>query len=89
MTKNYTREEFVEYVKDLQFYELDDVANYINEYYFHYESIPDEEKEEKQLAWEKYVILLAKYGHWFISFALMVMDMRREMEKTAPNGQNS
>lgn len=89
MTKNYTREEFVEYVKDLKFHELEDVANFINEYFEHYESIPAENKEEKQLAWEKYVILLSKYGQWFVSFALMVMELRGKMESTIQNGQDS
>lgn len=82
MTKNYTREEFVEYVKDLKFQELEDVANFINEYFEHYESIPADKTEEKQLAWEKYIILLSKYGQWFISFALMVMQLRSDMEKS-------
>lgn len=89
MTKNYTREEFVEYVKNLEFYELEDVANYIREYFEHYESIPLENKEEKNLAWEKYIILLAKYGHWLVSFALMVIDMRKELTTREQIGQNS
>lgn len=89
MTKNYTREEFVDYVKGLKFQELEDVANFINEYFEHYESIPEDNKEEKQLAWEKYVILLSKYGHWFVSFALMVMELRGKMGETVENGQDS
>lgn len=91
MTKNYTKQEFIEYVKNLEFYELEDVANYIKEYFEHYDSIPEENKEEKQLAWEKYVVLLAKYGHWLFSFTLMVIEMRKEIEtvKAEAVGQNS
>lgn len=89
MTKNYTRDEFVDYVKSLKFHELEDAANFIDEYYRYFESIPEEKTEEKQLAWEKYVILLSKYGHWFVSFSLIVMDMRKKMAEAIDNGQDS
>lgn len=89
MTKHYTREEFVDYVKNLKFTELEDVASFVDEYFQHFESIPEEQADEKTLAWEKYIILLSKYGHWFVSFALMVMEMRKEMEKAIPDGQVS
>lgn len=85
MTKNYTKQEFVEYVKNLEFYELSDIANFINEYYEHYESIPAADEEEKQNAWEKYVILLAKYGHLFVAFTLMVIAMRHGTESEMKN----
>ena len=89
MTKNYNRDEFVEYVKSLKFHELEDAANFIDEYYRYFESIPEEEKDAKQLAWEKYVILLSKYGHWFVSFSLVVMDLRKKMVEDLENGQNT
>jgi hypothetical protein len=89
MTKNYTREEFVEYVKNLELQELEDIASFITEYFNHYNSIPNEDAEQKQLAWEKYVILLSRYGQLFISFATMVMELRDNAEKAIKDGQDS
>lgn len=89
MTKNYTREEFVEYVKNLELTELEDIAAFVNEYFDHYNSISAEDKDQKQLAWEKYVILLSRYGQLFISFAMMVMELRNNAEKAIKDGQDS
>ena len=89
MTKSYTEEEFLEYAKNLKFVELEDAANYVKDYFEYYESIPEENKEEKTLAWRKYIILLSKYGHWFFTFSLMVISMRNELKTKEQNGQNS
>lgn len=90
MTKSYSREEFVEYVKNLNLKELEDIAAFVNEYFDHYNSISADNAEEKQLAWEKYVILLSRYGQLFVSFYLMVMELRDNAQKALfPDGQNS
>ena len=89
MTKNYSREEFVDYVKNLELKELEDIAAFVNEYFNHYNSISPEDEVQKQLAWEKYVILLSRYGQLFVSFAMMVMELRDNTEKAIQNGQNS
>lgn len=80
MTKNYTRDEFVDYVKNLRFTEIEDVAKFVEEYFNYYDSIPVENTAEKTLAWEKYVILLSKYGHWFVTFTLMILELKDKME---------
>ena len=80
MTKTYNRDDFVAYVKDLNFVDLADAAAFVNEYYNHYNSVPIEDNAEKQLAWEKYVILLSKFGHWFMSFSLMVLELQKNLE---------
>lgn len=89
MTKNYNREEFVEYVKNLELTELEDIAAFVNEYFNHYNSISNDDAEQKQLAWEKYVILLSRYGQLFVSFALMVMELRDNAEKAIQDGQDN
>lgn len=80
MTKTYNREEFITYVKDLNFVELEDAASFVNEYYNHYISLSNEDNDEKQLAWEKYVILLSKFGHLFLSFSLMVLEIQKTLD---------
>ena len=80
MTKSYNREDFFSYVKGLDFVDLGDAASFVDEYYKHYISLPYENTEEKQLAWEKYLILLSKYGHWFIGFSLSVLELQKNLE---------
>lgn len=80
MTKTYNREEFLAYVKDLNFVDLQDAASFVHEYYNHYISLPNDDSEEKQLAWEKYLILLSKFGHWFMKFSMMVLELQKNLE---------
>ena len=77
--RSYTKEEFVKYVETLQFEELEDAANFVNEYYEYYRSLSGNNKEEKDAAWEKYMILQAKFGMLFVSFTIMVIDFRKKM----------
>lgn len=79
--KSYTKEEFVKYVESLQFEELEDAANFVNEYYEYYRSLSGDNKEEKDAAWEKYMILQAKFGMMFVSFTLMVIEFRKKMNE--------
>lgn len=77
--KGYTREEFVNYVKNLEFDELDDAANFVTEYFSYFESIPKENKEEKDAAWEKWVILMSKFGMMFVTFTSEVIAFRKRL----------
>lgn len=80
MTKTYNREDFLAYVKDLNFVDLQDAASFVHEYYNHYISLPNDDNEGKQLAWEKYVILLSKFGHMFVKFSMMVLELQKNLE---------
>jgi len=75
--KDYTREEFIEYVKKLEFQELEDCATFITEYYNYYKNLPEESKEEKDAAWEKYMVLMSKFGMMFVMFTTSVIDLRK------------
>jgi hypothetical protein len=79
--KNFTKEEFVDYVKTLQFEELEDIGAFIQEYFNYYEKIPNENKEEKDEAWAKVMILLARYGMTFVSFGMVVIDFRKHLNE--------
>lgn len=77
--KSYSREEFINYVKNLEFDELDDAANFVTEYFIYFESIPLENKEEKDAAWEKWVILMSKFGMMFVTFTSEVIAFRKRL----------
>lgn len=79
--KSYTKEEFVDYVKTLEFDELEDAANFVTEYYDYYKSLPNESSVEKDAAFEKYMILMAKFGMLFVSFSLMVIGFRKKLDE--------
>ena len=43
------------------------------------EKLP-EKAENKQLAWEKYVILISKYGVTFAEYSKMVLELKKNLE---------
>lgn len=77
--KSYTKEEFIKYVEKFEFQELEDAANFVLDYYDYYKSLPNEPKAEKDAAWEKYMILMAKFGMMFVTFSLMIIDYRKKL----------
>jgi hypothetical protein len=77
--KSYTKEEFIEYVKKLEFDELENCAKFVSDYYEYYKSLPDDPKEDKDAAWEKYMILMSKFGMMFVSFTIMVIGFRKKL----------
>lgn len=79
--KSFTREEFVNYVKTLEFEELADAAQFVTEYYDYYNNLPEDPKEEKDAAWEKYIILQSKFGMLFVSFTSLVIDFRKKLNE--------
>lgn len=86
----HTQEEFLQYVKNLEFNELEDVASFVTEYYEYYRNIPEEKKEEKDEAWQKYMILMAKFGMMFVSFTATVIEYRKQLnEELAAEENNS
>lgn len=86
----HTQEEFLQYVENLEFNELEDVASFVTEYYEYYRNIPEEKKEEKDEAWQKYMILMAKFGMMFVSFTATVIEYRKQLnEELAAEENNS
>lgn len=79
--KNYTLEEFRDYMKTLKFEELEDMAMFIKEYFDYYKSVPDTNVEEKELALGKYAMLISEYGMYFVSFSLSVIEMRKKLQE--------
>lgn len=67
--KNMSRDEFHEYVENLKFYNIADAAAFVSAYYDDYEKTPSENEDERRLAYEKYIILIAKYGILFVDYA--------------------
>jgi hypothetical protein len=78
--KSYSQEEFVEYVKKLEFDELEDCAAFVTQYYNYYRDVPESDKEEKDAAWGKYMTLMAKYGMMFVAFAASVVEFRKMLQ---------
>lgn len=79
--KSYTKEEFIKYVETLQFEELQDCADFITEYFNYYKNLPETPKEEKDAAWEKYMILMSKFGMMFVVFASSVIEFRKKLNE--------
>jgi hypothetical protein len=77
--KSYTQEEFVEYVKKLEFDELEDCAAFVTEYYNYYKNLPESDGAEKDAAFGKFVILMSKYGMMFVSFTTSVIEFRKQL----------
>lgn len=80
--KGYTVEEFSKYVESLQFEELEDVGNFILEYYQSYKNVPEEPGEEKDLAFQKYLVLLSRFGLLFINFSMSVIYLRKVIDES-------
>lgn len=78
--KSYTKEEFIEYVKKLEFQELEDCAAFVTEYYNYYVSVPEADKDEKNEAWSKYIILMSKFGMMFVGFTSAVIEFRKKID---------
>lgn len=85
----HTQEEFLQYVKNLEFNELEDVASFVTEYYEYYRNLPEEKKEEKDEAWQKYMILMAKFGMMFVSFTATVIEYRKQLNDEIEKEANS
>jgi len=86
--KGYNKEEFFEYVKTLEFDELEDCAAFIQYYYDYYRKLPEEPKEEKDLAWHKYLILMSKFGITFVSFTASVIEFRKKLQNEIDQEKN-
>jgi hypothetical protein len=78
--KHLTAAEFADYVDDLEFEELEDIAAFVRSYFEAYKEIPEEDEEEKQNAWLKYVILTSRFAMTFVHYIEMSIEMRKEIE---------
>lgn len=79
--KSFTKEEFIEYVKTLKFDELEDMADFVAEYFEYYEKLPNDPVQDKNDAWEKYVILMARFGMTFVTFTKSVIEYRKKLNE--------
>ena len=79
--KSFSKEEFVKYVEKLEFEELEDAANFVTEYFEYYRQLPDNPKENKDAAWEKYMILMAKFGMMFVTFTSLAIRYRKQLNE--------
>lgn len=79
--KHMTISEFSEYVDGLEFEELEDVSAFIKGYFDAYKAIPDEQEEEKDQAWLKYVVLASKYCMTFMAYFDMSLKYRKELQE--------
>ena len=79
--KSFTKEEFINYVKNLEFDELEDCAAFVTTYYEHYIAISSDKKEEKDEAWERYMILMSKFGMMFVTFTAAVIEYRKKLNE--------
>ena len=75
-----SRSEFVEYVKDLNIEDLEVMVELVLSYFDDYNDLPEDKEDERQLAWEKYVILISKYGITFAEYTKMMIDLRKQLE---------
>ena len=74
--------EFADYVDNLEFEELEDVSAFIRGYLESYKEIPEENTQEKDDAWLKYVVLASKYCMTFITYFDMTLEARKAFEQT-------
>lgn len=74
--------EFADYVDNLEFEELEDVSAFIRGYFESYKEIPEENTEEKDDAWLKYVVLASKYCMTFVTYFDMTLEARKVFEQT-------
>lgn len=79
--KGHTLEEFRDYLKTVNFDDLEGLALFIKEYFDYYKSVPDSNVQEKEDALAKYAILISEYGMMFVSFAISVIDMRKKLQE--------
>ena len=78
--KNMSAAEFAEYIDGLEFEELEDITAYIRSYFESYKNIPEENDEEKNEAWIKYVILSSKFCMTFVHYIDMSLKYRKDLE---------
>jgi hypothetical protein len=72
---SFTKEEFVTYLQTLDFYELEDVAEFVHEYWKAYIENPDDYDSRY-----KYNACIAHYGHLFLFYTRDAIKLRKEYE---------
>ena len=84
----HTMEEFVDYVKKLEFQELEDCAAFVTQYYEYYRNVPEENTQDKDDAWKKYMVLMSKFGMMFVSFSAAVIEFRKKLNEQIAEEEN-
>jgi len=71
---SFTNEEFLKYIEGLDFYELEDVAEFVHLYWKQYKEDPTYDTRYK------YNACMATYGHLFLYFTREAIKMRKDYE---------
>ena len=80
--KHLSKEEFVQYISDLDFQEFEDLLGYMRAYYDEYTKTAKlEDEEEAKMAWFRYSCLLSKYGHVLLKFAEEIVEKQKIIEQ--------
>jgi hypothetical protein len=73
---SFTQEEFVEYIKGLDFFELDDLVEFVFEYWKAYVENPDDYESTY-----RYNACMAIYGHLFLFYTRDVIKLRKKYDE--------
>jgi hypothetical protein len=79
----FTKEEFVEYINNLEFYELEDAVEFVMNYWEDYAKDP--ENYDKRY---KYNACISRYGHMFLFYTSDVIKLRKNYEARKAVGQS-
>lgn len=77
--KHLNVEEFAEYVDGLEFEEIEDLTAFVRAYYESYKEIEDD-GQEKDIAWMKYVILTSRFGMTFVHLIENIIKAGKKYE---------
>lgn len=72
---SFTKEEFLKYIQNLDFYELEDVAEFVNEYWLEYQKNPEDKDNKYQ-----YSACMITFGHLFLEYTRSVIQLRKEYD---------
>lgn len=73
--KHASIEEFVNYIENLEVNSIHSAIDLVEAYYSDYLQTPDEQADEKNVAWMKYVVLSSKFC---VTFALLLKEVLAE-----------
>jgi len=72
---SFTNTEFVEYIKGLDFYELEDVAEFTHLYWKQFVENPDDYNSKF-----RYNACMSVYGHLFLQYTRAAIELRKSYE---------
>ena len=71
---SFTNEEFLKYIEGLDFYELEDIAEFVNSYWVEYKDKPTYDNRFR------YNACIATFGHLFLHYTRQAIEMRKNYE---------